>query len=100
MKLPLSEPCKISYRWFSFSADFLLNMSLQVCLNVKNGIRFLLTLVTDNVHLRIGVSLPFNESSQQCDLKQFCDILFKHYVSFFNGIPTDLPFEGIFDFPS
>lgn len=44
--------------------DFLLNMSLQVCLNVKNGIRFLLTLVTDNVHLRIGVSFPFNESSQ------------------------------------
>lgn len=58
MKLPLAEPCKISYRSFSFSLDFLLNMSLQACLNVKkNGIQFLLTLVTDNMHLRIGFPL-------------------------------------------
>lgn len=35
MELPLSEPCKISYRWFSFSVRFLLKMSLQDSLNVK-----------------------------------------------------------------
>lgn len=96
MKLPLSAR-------FPIGVSLFLCVFYLICLYrtvwTKNEIRFLLTLVTDNIHLRIAV-FSFYWKLPVMWFEQLCGILFKHYVPPSRGVPTHLPFEGIFDLAS